>query len=91
MSRYVQVGGGPKGENPREWGTLTEEQVQGAVLMESPRPTHSDRYIAPDDVERLTAKGWKVKGGDHVYAHAPAPVKRKPGRPKGANSETVTT
>ena len=72
MARYKQITGGPKGPNPPEWGTLNEAQVQGAVLMESPRDGAYDRYIMAGDVERLTGKGWKVTGGDKIYDHAPA-------------------
>ncbi len=79
MPRYRQISGGPKGENPPEWGTLNSMQVQDATLMEHPNHA-TDRYIMADDVERLTSKGWKVKDGERVYSHAPTVTKPKRGR-----------
>lgn len=77
MARYQNLTSKAVKPTPPEWGTLTEAEVQKAVLMEYPRDAICDRYILKEDVERLESKGWKVKDPEYIHAYAPVQTKAK--------------
>jgi hypothetical protein len=57
VARYQQQTDGNPVATPPVWGTLTEEQLETAALMEAPDGLRV--YVLPNRVEKREKQGWK--------------------------------